>query len=212
MNITWHEQTLSKAARAKSKSQKSYVLWFTGLSASGKSTLANALEHRLHASGHHTYLLDGDNVRHGLNQDLGFSDEDRVENIRRIAEVSKLFVNAGTIILCAFISPFKRDRDMARAILPQGEFIEVYVNTPLTVCEQRDPKGLYRKARQGEIRQFTGIDSVYEAPDNPEITINTENKNVENCVDELLVYLQQNNLIHRNERLGNIPSCRSMLT
>jgi adenylylsulfate kinase len=170
-NIVWHQHEVDKARRAATKTQKPAVIWLTGLSGSGKSTIANLLDKMLTDHGKHTYLLDGDNVRHGLCGDLGFSDKDRVENIRRISEVSKLFVDAGTIVLTAFISPFKSDRDYCRNLLADNEFIEVFVDTPLEVCEQRDPKGLYQKARNGDIKDFTGIDSAYEAPESPEILL-----------------------------------------
>lgn len=171
-NIVWHEYAVNKDVRADQKKQQARVLWLTGLSGSGKSTIANLLEQKLVAEGKHTYLLDGDNIRHGLCGDLGFSDNDRVENIRRISEVAKLFVDAGTIVLTAFISPFRADRDYCRQILGDAEFIEVFIDTPLEVCEARDPKGLYKKARAGDIPHFTGIDSIYEAPQNPEIHLN----------------------------------------
>ena len=157
-NIVWHSQTLSKKERGALKKQRPCILWFTGLSGAGKSTVANALEQALYGRGYHTYLLDGDNVRHGLNQNLGFSPKDREENIRRIGEVAKLFVDGGTIVLTAFISPYRRDRELVRQLVDEGEFIEVFVDTPLDVCEDRDPKGLYKKARAGEIKGFTGID------------------------------------------------------
>ncbi len=189
-NIVWHEQTVSKEGRAKLKNQKAAILWFTGLSGSGKSTVANALELKLHELGAHTYLLDGDNVRHGLNKNLGFSPEDRVENIRRIGEVSKLFVDAGVIVLTAFISPYKEDRDTIRAIVEEGEFIEVFVDTPLEVCEQRDPKGLYKKARAGEIPSFTGISAPYEAPDSPEFTLKTAETSIEKMVEDVIADLK----------------------
>lgn len=165
------------------KQQKPAVLWFTGLSGSGKSTIANAVESKLLSLGKHSYLLDGDNVRHGLNKDLGFSDTDRIENIRRIGEVAKLFVDSGTIVLTAFISPFTSDRDHARKLLGRDQFLEVFIDTPLAVCEQRDPKGLYKKARAGYIKNFTGIDSSYEAPANPEIHVKTANSTVEECAE-----------------------------
>ena len=168
-NIFWHSTHISRVEREKIKNHLGYCLWFTGLSASGKSTLANILEKRLVDIDIHTYLLDGDNIRHNLNKDLGFSDEDRVENIRRIGEVSNLFVDAGISVLTAFISPFQKDRDMVRELLPEGRFIEIYVDCDLEVCEQRDPKGLYKKARKNEIKDFTGISSPYEAPTNPEL-------------------------------------------
>jgi adenylyl-sulfate kinase len=195
-NIVWHESKLDKELRAKQKRQKPCILWFTGLSASGKSTISNALEQKLFELGHHTYLLDGDNVRHGLNKDLGFSDADRVENIRRIGEMAKLFADAGLIVLSAFISPFRADRQMVRDLVEAGEFIEIHMSTPLSVCEQRDPKGLYKKARQGEIKNFTGIDSSYEAPESPEITLNTAECDIEACADKVIAYLKQNHIIH----------------
>tara|TARA_R110002049_G_scaffold23726_5_gene84103 strand:+ start:3545 stop:5461 length:1917 start_codon:yes stop_codon:yes gene_type:complete len=172
-NIHWQPVAINRNAHANLKNQKPLVLWFTGLSGSGKSTIANEVEKRLHIMNRHTYLLDGDNVRHGLNRDLGFTDADRVENIRRIGEVAKLMTNAGLIVLTAFISPFRAEREMVREMLPAGEFVEVFVNTPLSVAEERDVKGLYKKARAGELKNFTGIDSPYEAPANPEITLNT---------------------------------------
>jgi bifunctional enzyme CysN/CysC len=172
-NIHRHATDIDKAARAALKGQKPCVVWFTGLSGSGKSTIANLLETRLHAMGRHTYLLDGDNVRHGLNRDLGFTAEDRVENIRRIAEVAKLMVDAGLIVLTAFISPYRAERDMARALFAEGEFLEVFVDTPLAVAEARDPKGLYAKARRGELKNFTGIDAPYEAPQSAELSMDT---------------------------------------
>lgn len=195
-NIVWHSSKLDKTLRSKQKRQKSCILWFTGLSASGKSTISNALEQKLYELGHHTYLLDGDNVRHGLNKDLGFSDSDRVENIRRIGEMSKLFADAGLIVLSAFISPFRSDRQMVRDLVEEGEFVEIHMSTPLNVCEQRDPKGLYKKARQGEIKNFTGIDSAYEAPESPEITLNTADSDIEACADKVIAYLKQNHIIH----------------
>jgi bifunctional enzyme CysN/CysC len=164
---------VNKEARGKLNKQKPCVLWFTGLSGSGKSTIANELEKQLFDMGHRTYVLDGDNVRHGLNKNLGFTQEDRIENIRRVAEVAKLMVDAGLIVITTFISPYRADREMARALFENGEFFEIFVNTPLEVCEQRDPKGLYKKARKGEIKNFTGIDSSYEAPTHPDIVINT---------------------------------------
>jgi len=185
-NIVWHEASVSKAQRAQLKGQKPVVLWFTGLSGSGKSTVANALELALHQLGAHTYLLDGDNIRHGLNSGLGFSDEDRIENLRRIAEVAKLFVDAGTIVLSAFISPFRADRQRMKDLLDEGEFIEVFVDTPLEVCEQRDPKGLYKKARSGEIKHFTGISSTYEAPENPDIRVKTAELSIEGCAMQII--------------------------
>ena len=172
-NVHWQALDVNKAARAGIKGQRPAVVWFTGLSGSGKSTIANLVERTLHAQGKHTYLLDGDNVRHGLNRDLGFTDADRVENIRRVAEVAKLFADAGLIVLVSFISPFRSERRMAREMLAPGEFIEIFVDTPIEVCMARDPKGLYKKARAGEIRNFTGVDSPYEVPEAPELTLKT---------------------------------------
>lgn len=184
-NIVWHESTVNKENRAKKLNQKPSVIWLTGLSGSGKSTIANLLEKRLYEAEHATYLLDGDNVRHGLCGDLGFDDKARVENIRRISEVSKLFVDAGIIVLTAFISPFRDDREYCRSLLQKGEFIEVYVDTPLEVCEQRDPKGLYKKARSGDIKHFTGIDSAYEAPEKPEIHLSYLDESAEETAERL---------------------------
>src|SRR5207253_2876434 len=177
---------VDKAARSTLKGQRACVLWFTGLSGAGKSTISNLVEKRLHARGLRTYLLDGDNVRHGLNKDLGFTAADRVENIRRVAEVAKLMVDAGVIVITAFISPFRAERQMARELLGEGEFIEVFVDTPLAVAEARDPKGLYKKARRGELKNFTGIDSPYEAPPSPEIRIDTTSMTVEASSEQLL--------------------------
>lgn len=188
-NLTWHASSITKAQRAKLKKQKPCVLWFTGLSGSGKSTLANAVEKKLFEQGFHTYLLDGDNVRHGLNGDLGFDEASRVENIRRIGELCKLFMDAGMIALCAFISPFEKDRKLVKDLLEEDEYIEIFVDTSLEVCEKRDPKGLYKKARQGEIKNFTGIDSPYERPKNPHIHITKEDLN-EN-VDMILEILKK---------------------
>jgi len=190
-NIVWHDHHVTKEERSDIKGQKPCILWFTGLSGSGKSTVANAVESRLVELQKHTYLLDGDNIRMGLNKGLGFSDEDRVENIRRIGEVSKLFVDAGTIVLTAFISPFQKERDAVRELVGETEFIEVYVDTPLEVCESRDPKGLYKKARNGEIPNFTGISSPYEAPTEPEIHIPNDNITVEDVTQQIIDYLQE---------------------
>jgi len=194
--IVWHDHKITRAERAANKNQKPCLLWFTGLSGSGKSTIANALDVALHERGYHTFLLDGDNVRHGLCSDLGFSDEDRVENIRRIGEVSKLFADSGLIVLSAFISPFVSDRRMVRKLFPAGEFIEVFMDTPLDTCEDRDPKGLYKKARAGEIKRFTGIDSPYEAPPHPEVRLDTSTMSVDECVEALIQHLSKNTLIH----------------
>jgi len=189
-DIVWHEQNITKNERAKIKNQKSCILWFTGLSGSGKSTIANAVESKLLEHKKHTYLLDGDNVRMGLNRGLTFSDEDRVENIRRIGEVSKLFVDSGTIVLTAFISPFIKDRQIVKDLVNSDEFIEVYVDTPLKVCESRDPKGLYKRARSGEIANFTGISSPYESPTKAEIHLKTDNMNIDESADKVISYLK----------------------
>jgi len=186
---------LDKAARSALKGQRACVLWLTGLPGAGKSTIANLVEKKLHAMGHHTYILDGDNVRLGLTKDLGFTAADRVENIRRIAEVSKLMVDAGLIVLCAFISPFRAGRRMARALLKQGEFIEIFVDASLSVAEQRDPKGLYKKARRGEIKNFTGIDSPYEEPEAPEIHLDTAALGPEDAANEVLAVLRRMGII-----------------
>ncbi len=195
-NIVWHEHRLNKSDRASLKKQKPCILWFTGLSGSGKSTIANRVEEMLFEMGRHTYLLDGDNIRSGLNKDLGFGKEDRVENIRRIAEVAKLFVDAGIIVLTAFISPYRSERDSVRESVEEGEFIEVFVDTPLDVCESRDPKGLYKKARAGEIPNFTGIDSDYEAPKNPEIILNTIHMSIDESAQKVIDYLKERGYIN----------------
>jgi bifunctional enzyme CysN/CysC len=188
-NVHWHPADVTRSARALQKGQRPCVLWLTGLSGAGKSTIANAVERRLHALGHHTYLLDGDNVRHGLNKDLGFSDTDRAENIRRVAEVAKLMADAGLIVLVAFISPFRAERDAARALIAPGEFIEVFVDAPLALAEARDPKGLYRKARRGEIKHFTGLDSPYEVPEHPEMWLDTGRLGVNEAAEEVVRHL-----------------------
>lgn len=189
-NVVWHKMNVSRGDREELLKQKGVVLWFTGLSGSGKSTVASALEKKLHDLGRLTYTLDGDNVRHGLNSDLGFSDEDRVENIRRIGEISKLFVDAGIITIATFVSPFREDRQKVRELLGK-DFIEIYIDCPLEVCEKRDPKGIYKKARAGEIKHFTGIDSPYEKPINPEIIVSTHLNTLEECVDKLVAYLEE---------------------
>ena len=194
-NIHWQNLDINKAANAEQKGQSPAVLWFTGLSGSGKSTIANEVQRRLFASGRHSFILDGDNVRHGLNRDLGFTDADRVENIRRVAEVSKLMVDAGLITLVSFISPFRAERELARNLMEEGEFIEIFVNTPLSVAESRDPKGLYKKARAGNLKNFTGIDSPYEAPENPEIEINTDDMSVEDAAERVIKGLIERGII-----------------
>ena len=194
-NISWHEMSINKKTRSELNSQKPCVVWFTGLSGSGKSTIANILEQKLHTAGKRTYLLDGDNVRHGLNKDLGFTDTDRVENIRRVAEVSKLMVDAGLITLVSFISPFKSERQMAKDLLSSDEFFEIFVNTPLEECEKRDPKGLYKKARAGELKNFTGIDSLYEEPENPDLILDTTSSNAEELTDQIINFLQLKKII-----------------
>lgn len=194
-NIVWHEHHVSRDERSVMKQQTPCILWFTGLSGSGKSTVANAVENLLFEMTKHTYLLDGDNVRHGLNKGLTFSEEDRVENIRRVGEVAKLFSDAGLIVLTAFISPFEADRNMVREVTRPGEFIEVFIDTPLSTCEQRDPKGLYKKARAGEIKDFTGIDSPYEAPSNPEIRIVNDGISIDEAAQKVIDYLKENKYI-----------------
>ncbi|RLA76941.1 MAG: adenylyl-sulfate kinase [Epsilonproteobacteria bacterium] len=195
-NIVWHDHCTTKEERSSIKDQKPCILWFTGLSGSGKSTIANAVESRLLELGKHTYLLDGDNIRMGLNRGLSFSDEDRIENIRRIGEVSKLFVDAGTIVLTAFISPFQRERDAVRALVGEGEFIELFIDTPLAVCESRDPKGLYQKARKGEIPNFTGISSPYESPRKPEIHIVNDNITIDDITQQIIDYMKEKEYLH----------------
>ena len=196
-NVTWHEHRVSSADRQKLNGHKVAVLWFTGLSAAGKSTVANTVDHKLNAMGVHTYILDGDNIRMGLNKNIGFSAEDRTENIRRIGEVSKLFSDAGVIALTAFISPYKADRDAVRALFKNGEFHEIYVNASLETCEKRDPKGLYKKARAGELKNFTGIDpsSPYEAPDAPELVLDANTKSIDELADDVIAYLKAKGLL-----------------
>jgi adenylylsulfate kinase len=195
-NTVWHEQQVTKEQRAQLKKQKPCLLWYTGLSGSGKSTVANAVDALLFKRGCHTYLLDGDNVRHGLNGDLAFSDADRVENIRRISEVAKLFIDSGTIVSTAFISPFAQDRKMAADKLAPGEFIEVYIDTPIDVCEQRDPKGLYKMARAGEIKDFTGISSGYDIPESPAIHVKTAEKSIQLCAEQIVNHLIAEGFVH----------------
>jgi bifunctional enzyme CysN/CysC len=185
-NMFWQSLDVGKAARSTLKGQKTLCIWFTGLPGSGKSTLANLLEKRLHEAGRHTYLLDGDNIRQGLNRDLGFTEADRVENIRRVAEVARLMTDAGLVVLVSFISPFRAERRMARELFAPGEFLEVFVDAPLAECERRDPKGLYAKARRGELKDFTGIDSAYEVPESPELTVNTQQRSAAECADMIV--------------------------
>jgi adenylylsulfate kinase len=194
-NVVWHEQTITKSTRREQNGHNSFVVWFTGLSGSGKSTLANAVAARLFNDQVRNYVLDGDNIRHGLNKDLGFSEEDRTENIRRIGEVAKLFVDGGQVVLTAFISPFQADRKIVRDLLEEKEFIEVFVKCPIDTCEQRDPKGLYVKARQGLIKDFTGINSPYEEPVNPELIVDTHSFSIEENVEQVINYLKQIGLI-----------------
>ena len=191
-NVTWHEHRVSTADRQKLMGHKGALLWFTGLSGAGKSTVANAVDHLLNRKGVHTYVLDGDNVRMGLNKNLGFSPEDRTENIRRIGEVGKLFADAGLLTMTAFISPYREDRDQVRALFEQGEFLEIYVKASLETCEARDPKGLYKKARAGEIKGFTGIDAPYEEPSDPELTLDSDGNDVDALANEVISYLESN--------------------
>jgi adenylylsulfate kinase len=198
-NIVWHHSTVTRAARAHQRGHRSAILWFTGLSGAGKSTLANAVNSALFEQGLACYVLDGDNIRHGLCKDLGFSDADREENIRRIGEVAKLMVDAGVVALTAFVSPFKADRDKVRALVEPGDFIEIHCAADLTVCEQRDTKGLYAKARAGEIKEFTGISSPYEAPEAPELLVDTGSQTLEESVAQVLAYLEANGVIPQSE-------------
>jgi bifunctional enzyme CysN/CysC len=203
-NIHWQALDVNKHLRASQKGQQACVLWFTGLSGSGKSTVANIVEKRLQALGRHTYLLDGDNVRHGLNKDLGFTDADRVENVRRVGEVAKLMVDAGLIVLVSFISPFKSERRLARSLLDAGEFFEVFVDTPLAIAESRDPKGLYKKARSGELKNFTGIDSPYEPPENPEIRLETAYLDAEISAEKILAHLREAGMLYPADTLSGL--------
>lgn len=196
-HIFWHKGNVSRELREKSRGHKGVTIWLTGLSGSGKSTIAHFLEERLFELGIATYVLDGDNIRFGLNKDLGFSREDREENIRRIGEVAKLFVDAGIVTITAFISPYRTDRNRVRDIHLEGDFIEVFVNCPIEICEQRDVKGLYKKAKNGEIKGFTGIDDPYEAPEKPEIVVDTHKETLNECVDKIINYLEKNGYITR---------------
>jgi adenylylsulfate kinase len=198
-NTIWHRATVTRQRREQKNAHKSAVLWFTGLPGSGKSTLAHAVEEQLYQAGLNTFVLDGDNVRHGLCRDLGFSDKDRKENIRRISETAKLLLEAGIITLSAFISPFKAERSAARNLMPHGDFIEIHCFCPLTVCEQRDVKGLYKKARLGEIKDFTGISSPYEEPDNPELRIDTSQLSLEESVERVISTLRARNILPAQE-------------
>ncbi len=194
-NIVWHHSSVNRKAIAEQRGHRSVILWFTGLSGSGKSTLANALNAELFDQGLASYVLDGDNIRHGLCKDLGFSDADREENIRRIGEVSKLFLDSGVIVLTAFVSPFRADRNKARALVDQGDFLEIYCAADLETCEQRDPKGLYLKARSGAIKDFTGISSPYEAPISPELKVDTGSQDLKTSVEEVLAKLKEQKII-----------------
>lgn len=190
-NVTWHHGTVSRQDRERVRGHRGAILWFTGLSGSGKSTVSHRVEQKLCDLGAVSYVLDGDNVRHGLNRDLSFTAEDRTENIRRIGEVAKLFTDAATLVLCAFISPYRADRAQVRGLVPAGDFVEVYVKASLEACESRDPKGLYKKARAGGIEHFTGISAPYEEPEQPEITIDTEHSTIEQCADQVIAHLRQ---------------------
>lgn len=202
-NIVWHQPSVTVEDRRQSYDYRSCAIWFTGLPSAGKSTLANALSSKLHSFGIMNYVLDGDNVRHGLNKDLGFSAEDRKENIRRIGEVAALFVDAGLIAMTAFISPYQEDRRIARAILKEGEFIEVYVKCGLEECEKRDPKGMYKKARAGQIKEFTGVSAAYEEPESPEVMIETDKLSIDACLEQLLIYLVKNGYV-KAERVASV--------
>lgn len=194
-NIVWHDTSVSTDERANHKKHKAVVLWYTGLSGSGKSTIANAVDRILHQKDYHTYVLDGDNIRHGLNKDLGFDEASRIENIRRISEVAKLFVDAGIIVSTAFISPYISDREQARELIGKNNFIEIFIDTELAECENRDPKGLYKKARAGNIADFTGITSPYQKPINPDIHIKTQAKSIKNYAEQIFDYLISNSKI-----------------
>jgi len=194
-NVVWHHATVTRARREQQNNHRGAILWFTGLSGAGKSTLAHAVEEELHQRGCRTFVLDGDNVRHGLCGDLGFSNEDRIENIRRVGEVAKLFMEAGIIVLTAFISPFRSDRERVRGMVEHGDFIEIYCDSSIEVCETRDVKGLYKKARAGQIAEFTGISSPYEVPESPEITVRTGTVELEVCVQQVLAQLETHQVI-----------------
>ncbi|QKV54842.1 adenylyl-sulfate kinase [Comamonas antarctica] len=194
-DVLWHQATVSRRRREELNSHRSALIWFTGLSGSGKSTLAHAVEERLHIAARRTFVLDGDNVRHGLCGDLGFSEKDRIENIRRVGETAKLFLEAGVITLTAFISPFRSDRERVRSILPHGDYLEIFCNCPLEICEKRDVKGLYKKARLGEIKNFTGISSPYEKPDAPDLLVDTYSSSIEECVDKVLQLLKSRGIV-----------------
>ena len=198
-NIIWHHATVTRKRREAQNGHRSVIIWFTGLSSAGKSTLAHAVEERLHQLGCRTFVFDGDNVRHGLCVDLGFSPEDRHENIRRIGEMAKLFIEAGVMALTAFISPFKSDRDKVRKLVPEGDFIEIYCKCSLEKCGERDVKGLYRRARAGEIKEFTGISSPYEAPKNPELVVDTENISLEKCIEHVLGFLSDRDIVPKEK-------------
>jgi len=194
-NVVWHHATVTRARREAQNGHRGAIIWFTGLSGSGKSTLAHAVEETLHQRGCHTFVLDGDNVRHGLCGDLGFSSKDRIENIRRIGEMAKLFMEAGVIVLTAFISPYRADRERVRGMVEHGDFIEIYCNAPIEICEARDVKGMYKKARAGQIAEFTGISSPYEAPENPELSVNTGKEELDDCVRQVISEMMQRGLI-----------------
>jgi adenylylsulfate kinase len=201
-NIYWHHGAITRDQRERAHGHRGVTMWFTGLSGSGKSTLANALEEVLFERGCKVYVLDGDNIRHGLNKDLGFSPEDRTENIRRIGEVAKLFTDSGTIVLTAFISPYRSDRDAVRALMAEGDFVEVYTECELDTCEERDPKGLYKKARAGQIPEFTGISAPYEAPEAPEVVVRTDERAIAECVQQLVDYLEEHGYVPAAERVS----------
>jgi len=202
-NLVWQAHHVTRENHASQKKQTPCILWFTGLSGAGKSSIAAAVEKKLYELGHHTYLLDGDNIRHGINQDLGFSNEDREENIRRVGEISKLFVDAGLIVLTALISPFHSDRKKVRELVNDNEFIEIHIDTPIDICEQRDSKGLYKKARKGEIKNFTGVDSTYELPEHADITIDTIENDIDMCANIIIDYLYGRHIIS----IVDAPSC-----